>query len=188
MQLRDIQQALKDFGFYAGAIDGDFGPGSQRALMTALKASLPAEPDDPELLAELTEDEGIRPYAYTDSKGYLTIGRGRLVDKRKGGGLSQVEIDFLTANDLKRVDADLDRALPWWRQQTPARRRALRSLCFNMGIGNEIHGLLSLKNSLSAWRDGDFERAAVGFATSKWATDVQPSRRDRIVRQIRTGA
>lgn len=186
-----VQQLLQNHGFNPGPIDGKWGPQSQRALVAALQAAMGAKPADPEdqaLLEELDQDEGIRAYAYEDSKGYLTIGRGRLVDRRLGGGLSPDEIDYLTRNDLRRVDADLDRNIPWWRGKDPVRRRVLRNLCFNMGWGNGERGLSSFRNTLAAFEAGDYERAAVGLAASKWAKDVQASRRDRILRQVRTGA
>lgn len=38
---------------------------------------------------QLIRDEGNVPYAYSDSLGYLTIGVGFLIDKRKGGRLPE---------------------------------------------------------------------------------------------------
>lgn len=144
--------------------------------------------EDQALIAELKVDEGVRRAAYKDSLGFLTIGCGRLVDERRGGGISDDEIDYLLANDLRRVDADLDRDAPWWRGLDPVRRRALRNLCFNMGWGGGGHGLSSFVNTLAALKAGDYAAAAAGFAASKWAGQVQASRSSRIIRQIATGA
>ena len=43
----------------------------------------------------LRRDEGRVRHAYQDHLGYWTIGVGRLIDQRKGGGLSEDEIDYL---------------------------------------------------------------------------------------------
>lgn len=193
--IKAIQQILASYGFSPGPIDGAWGPASQRALVTALQAGLahassqpPGQCDeDAALFLELDEDEGVVSYAYPDSKGYLTIGRGRLVDKRRGGGLSRDEIDYLSRNDLRHVDQLLDAHIPWWRDQTAVRRRALRNLMFNMGWGDGEHGLSGFRNTLAAWQAGDYDRAAAGLLASQWATDVQPARRDRIIRQVRKG-
>ena len=40
------------------------------------------------LPAKLRREEGSRPHAYQDHLGFWTIGVGRLIDVRKGGGLS----------------------------------------------------------------------------------------------------
>jgi lysozyme len=57
---------------------------------------------DPLLIAELRRDEGVDRSAYQDHLGFWTIGVGRLIDRRKGGGLSDEEIDYLLQNDVKR--------------------------------------------------------------------------------------
>lgn len=38
---------------------------------------------------DLDGDEGVLPYAYPDSLGFLTIGRGILIDKRKAVSFSR---------------------------------------------------------------------------------------------------
>lgn len=43
----------------------------------------------------LETDEGRVPHAYQDHLGYWTIGVGHLIDKRKGGGLTPDEVDYL---------------------------------------------------------------------------------------------
>ena len=46
------------------------------------------------LIEQLIEEEGFKPYAYTDSLGYLTIGHGILIEKGKGG-ITEGESRFL---------------------------------------------------------------------------------------------
>ena len=67
------------------------------------------------LFTQLTRDEGKSATVYTDSRGFQTIGIGRLVDERKpGAGLRDVEIAFMLQNDIEdRVNA-LSSRLPWF--------------------------------------------------------------------------
>ena len=68
---------------------------------------------DTEFIEWLKKEEGVIPHAYQDHLGFWTIGVGRLIDKRKGGGLSADEIDYLLSNDINRFVAGLEKALPW---------------------------------------------------------------------------
>lgn len=134
------------------------------------------------LEAELTRDEGNVAYAYTDSLGYLTIGIGHLIDKRKGAKLKPQVIDLIFQLDIQDCEADLDRNLPWWRNLSPVRQRVLLNMCFNMGIGT----LLTFKNTLAAMQNGSYAAAASGMLASKWATQVG-DRAKRLADMMRTG-
>lgn len=134
------------------------------------------------LIAELRRDEGVKRSAYQDSLGLWTIGVGRLVDARKGAGLSDDEINYLLANDIARVAAGLDAALPWWRTLDPVRQRVLQNMAFNMGVD----GLAAFKNTLAAIKAHNWDQAAAGMLTSKWATQV-PARAQRLAKMMRTG-
>lgn len=133
---------LKSAGVYSGPFDGRIGPGAYAGLkvlkdrLDALPATTggPVDPNDRVLIRELERDEGRVPHAYTDSLGYLTIGIGRLIDKRRGGGLSDSEIDYLKANDIARVKRELDQNLPWWRNLDPVRQRVVQNVAFNLGV------------------------------------------------------
>jgi lysozyme len=138
--------------------------------------------NDQELIKELRRDEGVVDHAYQDSLGYWTIGVGRLIDKRKGGRLTEEEMDYLLMNDIKEKVADLDRALPWWRSLSDVRRRVLVNMCFNLGIG----GLLGFKNTLRYIETGDYKRAASGMLASKWARQVG-QRANRLATMMENG-
>lgn len=138
--------------------------------------------NDALLLAELTRDEGWRPYAYQDHLGYWTIGVGRLIDQRKGGRLSADEIDYLLQNDVNRFKAELDKELPWWRTLDPVRQRVLVNMAFNLGTA----GLLGFKNTLAAVKRGDWSAASAGMLASKWADQVG-LRAHRLAKMMRTG-
>ena len=138
---------------------------------------------DPVLLAELRRDEGVVRHAYQDSLGFWTIGVGRLIDRRRGGGLSDAEIDLLLSNDIQRVDAGLDARIPWWRTLDPVRRRVLANMGFNLGV----EGLLGFRNTLPAVREGRYEDAADGMLRSKWARQVG-ARAVRLAAMMREGS
>ncbi|MFK5284039.1 glycoside hydrolase family protein, partial [Lacticaseibacillus paracasei] len=72
-------------------------------------------------------------HAYIDSEGYTTIGVGRLIDKRKGGRLTDREIDYLLANDIAEKTAEVLKALPWIMSIDEARRAVLLGMAFQMG-------------------------------------------------------
>ena len=100
------------------------GRGLTQAEVNQIKAAIPApslaaigeiDPNDMALIRELERDEGRVLHAYQDSRGFWTIGIGRLIDKRKGGGISNEEADLLKRNDIARFKRDLDRVAPWWR-------------------------------------------------------------------------
>ena len=54
--------------------------------------------NDPTLIRLIEDHEGRRSHIYTDTVGKLTIGVGRNLTDR---GLSDDEIDYLLANDIK---------------------------------------------------------------------------------------
>jgi lysozyme len=116
----------------------------------------------------LMRDEGIVLHAYQDSLGYWTIGIGRLIDQRKGGGISTEEALYLLHNDIKKVEKQLDDHLPWWRMLSENRQIVLISMCFNLGI----NGLLQFKKTLDLIERGLYIAAAEAMLQSKWATQV----------------
>lgn len=133
-----------------------------------------------ELTRLLRGDEGEVLHAYKDHLGYLTIGVGRLIDERKGGGISKAESAFLLSNDIAEVEAELDRRLFWWRQLPDARRAVLMAMAFQMGVD----GLLGFKNTLAMVKAGDFDGAARGMLASLWARQT-PERAHRMSEQMR---
>lgn len=135
-----------------------------------------------ELAQQLKGDEGVIAHAYPDHLGYLTIGVGRLIDKRKGGGLRPDEITYLLNNDIDdRIEA-LTRALPWFQDLDDARRGVLLNMAFQLGT----EGLLKFENTLALIRDGKYENAAHAMLQSLWAKQT-PQRAQRMADQMRTG-
>src|SRR5439155_14876761 len=132
------------------------------------------------IVAGLRRDEGERLKAYRDSVGKWTIGVGRnlddvgtaplprSVDDVKARGVNEAESAAMLEHDLDRVDADLDRRLPWWRKLDAVRQRVLVNMCFNMGVGS----LCGFKNTLTMIEQGRYAGAAAGMLASRWAAQV----------------
>lgn len=135
-----------------------------------------------ELTQQLNRDEDRKKAVYQDHLGYWTIGVGRLVDARKGGGLRDDEMDYLLRNDINdRIDA-LTRALPWFQNLDDARKGVLLNMAFQMGTD----GLLGFKTTLGLVATGDYEGAATQMLKSKWATQT-PERAQRLAKQMKEG-
>ncbi len=134
------------------------------------------------IIAQLRRDEGEVLTAYTDTEGYWTIGVGRLIDKRKGGGITAEESAYLLQNDIERKRRQLVEALPWVTSLDEARQAALLNMAFQLGIG----GLLGFKQTLAAVRDGRYETAEALALQSQWAKQT-PNRARRVARQLSTG-
>jgi len=136
-----------------------------------------------ELTKQLRRDEGEVLTAYPDHLGYLTIGVGRLIDKRKGGGITAEESAYLLSNDIDKREAELLRRAPWMANLDAARFGALLNMAFQMGVD----GLLGFKNTLAMVKAGDYAGAAAGMLDSTWAKQT-PARAKRISDQMETGA
>lgn len=134
------------------------------------------------LLNELLRDEGFVPHAYTDSLGFTTIGIGRLIDKRRGGGITKDEALYLLANDVDKVVNQLNTSIPWWTSLSPTRRRVLVNMGFNLGVP----GLLKFKNTLTLIKEGKYELAANAMLKSLWAKQVG-ARANRLADLMRKG-
>lgn len=134
------------------------------------------------IIDQLRRDEGEVLSAYQDHLGYLTIGVGRLIDARRGGGISAEESAMLLGNDVARVAAELDQRLPWWRGLDDARQGVILNMAFQLGVG----GLLGFRMTLGLVQAGRYEDAAAQMLRSKWATQT-PQRAQRVAEQMRTG-
>lgn len=139
------------------------------------------------IAAHLEREEGRIRHAYQDHLGYWTIGVGRLIDKRKGGHLSDAEIDMLLANDIRAKMAALEShpgLKDAWTavKDNPARAAALLSMAFQMGA----EGLADFKNSLRLVAEKKWAAAAANMMQSLWARQT-PERAARVTNMIKTG-
>lgn len=131
------------------------------------------------LATQLTEDESESLRVYKCPAGYLTIGVGRNLEDV---GISPEESDFLLQNDIKRVEGELDQALPWWCGMNDVRQEVLANMCFNLGLTR----LLGFKKALAAMEKADYATAAAEMKDSKWYSDVG-KRAERLCRQMESG-
>lgn len=133
-------------------------------------------------LEMLEYDEGRIPYAYPDSRGFLTIGVGCLIDKRKGGGLDDVEIDFLRDRRIAKKTAEVKKELPWFDWLNEARQAVILSMAFQLGTD----GLMGFVNTLKAVEEARWKDAANGMRKSLWAQQT-PGRVNRLANQMESG-
>jgi lysozyme len=135
-----------------------------------------------DLKQQLLREEGSESCAYQDTLGFWTIGVGRLIDPKKGGGLSQDEIEYLLDNDIKKITDKVHNTLPWISKLNDARRAVLIGMAFQMGL----RGVLDFKRTLGSIEDGQFAEAAAEMLESKWAKQT-PARAQRLAKQMETG-
>lgn len=167
------------------------------ARIDAELANAPSEPAsspsiDPQLIADLKRDEGLRLNAYPDplSGGPpWTIGYGHTgPEVHKGLTWTQAQAEAALLADVEAHNAHLTAALPWVARLDPARRRVLQNMAFNLGVGvaGGTKGLLGFKNTLGMIERGEYERAADGLLKSLWAKQVG-QRAVRLSNTMRTG-
>ena len=120
------------------------------------------------LLELVKTHEGVVKHAYADSRGYLTIGCGRLIDKTLGGGLSDDEIDYLLSNDMQRCE---DEAVTYsfYAKLDEARKAVIISMLFNLGKPN----FDKFQNFQAALLVGEYRLAASEMLQSRWADQVK---------------
>jgi lysozyme len=135
-----------------------------------------------DIRSQLIRDEDCILHAYPDHLGFLTIGVGRLIDKRKGGGISRTEAEYLLDNDIAKRTSAIAQALPWTAALDEARRGVLVNMAFQMGV----NGLLGFKNTLAAFERKDWPAVAAGMRDSDWHEQT-PNRADRLIEQVLSG-
>ncbi|MBC7908587.1 MAG: lysozyme [Rhodospirillaceae bacterium] len=135
--------------------------------------------DYPALEGEMISVEGLKLTLYRCTAGKVSIGVGRNLEDR---GISEDEARYMVRNDIKIIEHELDAAIPWWRDLSGARQRAIINMAF-MGVPR----LLQFKHMLAALRVGDWKQAADEALNSKWARDVQPARVEMVRRLLVEG-
>ena len=134
------------------------------------------------IIEMLRKHEGVETHAYNCTANKTTIGVGRNIEAGSGIGLSDDEIDYLLANDVQRVEAELLQAFTWYEDLNDARKDAMMDVCFNIGLPR----LKLFKKALAAMSRSHYEIAAVELLDSRWAVQVG-QRAMTISEIIRTG-
>lgn len=133
-------------------------------------------------VAQIKRHEGRVLTAYQDHLGFWTIGYGRLIDKRRNGGISEAEAEQLLQNDVSAVVGQLSRQISFWERLNAPRQAVLMNMAFQMGVA----GLLKFKRTLNLIEAGQFSEAASNMLTSPWAKQT-PRRAQEMSNQMRTG-
>ena len=145
--------------------------------------------DRREVIKELIRDEGYKTEIYNDHLGNLTFGVGHLVLDSDpecglpiGSSIPEERVLECLNKDIDIICADLDRALPWWRELDGVRQRVLVNMGFNLGLTR----LLKFKKFLAALEKKDYETAAIEMMDSRWAVQVK-GRANRLRDKILSG-
>lgn len=107
------------------------------------------------IISRLVEDEGEVLHAYPDHLGFTSIGVGRLIDPRKGGGITTEESRYLLANDIRKWVA-IAGQWPWFDKLDWARQGVLICMLHQLGA----RGVSGFRNMLNAIARGDYDTAA----------------------------
>ena len=113
-------------------------------------------------LIEQHESRTRKPYKCTAGK--TTVGVGRNLDDL---GLSDDEIDYLFANDLKRAQ-DAASKYPWFADLSEVRQAAVLDLFFNLGPSR----FAGFRNFIQAMSQKQYAWAAAELRDSRWFTQV----------------
>lgn len=133
------------------------------------------------IISRLVEDEGEVLHAYKDSHDLLTIGVGRLIDQKKGGGISRDESRYLLANDIRKWMA-IAGQWEWFDELDWARQGVLICMLHQLGA----RGVAGFRKMVDALARGDYEAAADEMLDSNWRKQT-PERCERMANIMRTG-
>lgn len=134
------------------------------------------------LISRLAEHEGIKKFAYKDTKGYVTVGIGRCLESGVGKGLSIDECFYLLRNDIADFKSQLVK-YDWFQLQDETRQHALVELAFNMGTAN----LLKFVNMIDALKRKSYAEAVKHLMDSVWAKQVGAARSADICYRLNNG-
>ena len=140
------------------------------------------EERDQHIKSILKREEGFVSHVYQDHLGYWTIGYGKMVDKRKGGGITEEQALRIMMDDVDTIEDELDRQIDWFWELDPVRQAVLVCMAYQMGVP----GLLRFRNTLLNIKAGNYAQAAKGMRASLWAQQT-PGRAERMVKAMETG-
>ena len=129
----------------------------------------------------ITAHEGEVLYAYNDSLGFLTIGVGRMIDKRMGGHITHDEAMYLLDNDIAKCLVAANK-FSWFPKLDEVRQAAILDLLFNLGESKylkfvQFNAAMSVK---------DYPWAVQELQDSLWYSQVG-RRGPRICSMLMTG-
>lgn len=135
-----------------------------------------------QLIARLIADENEVLHEYKDHLGYSTIGVGRLIDKRRGGGITREESRYLLRNDIHRRIAECEHRFEWWDSLDDVRQGVIVCMAFQLGT----NGVANFRKMIAAIKVRDWTTAEKEALDSTWAKQT-PARARRMARILKTG-
>lgn len=138
--------------------------------------------DMAQVTARLLADEGEVLHVYNDHLGFATIGVGRLIDPRRGGGITQDESRYLLRNDIRRRAVQCAQRFEWWDAINDARQGVILCMAFQLGV----NGVANFKKMIAAIRNGDYYSAAREMTDSGWHRQT-PARCERMAKIMKSG-
>jgi lysozyme len=135
-----------------------------------------------QLIARLVLDEDEVLHAYPDHLGYLTIGVGRLIDERKGGGITREESRYLLRNDINRRLAECETRFDWFSGLDHVRQQVIVCMAFQLGTA----GVAKFVRMIAALKIRDYVTASIEMLDSDWNRET-PTRCERMARIMRSG-
>ena len=144
-----------------------------------------------DILSEiLAGDEGERQFVYDDKTGKdlkpgmtlignAAIGIGRDLISH---GLSPNEISVLFQNDLRMLEPNCSRNMPYWSKLSSVRKVVVMCMVFQIGL----RGYLAFDRMEAALDKEDWAVAASEMVKSRWASQT-PGRAARLAAMMRSG-
>lgn len=125
------------------------------------------------LIDNLRKDEGSviqkgRHVLYADHLGNMTIGYGRLLEAKQGGGITELEAKLMLGVDIDRCQSEVSKEFSYYYAAPEPVQRGLVNMCFNLGLPR-LKKFVKMHSALEAQ---DYQRAADEALDSKWARQV----------------
>lgn len=133
------------------------------------------------IIARLVEDEGEVLHAYQDSHDLWTIGVGRLIDPKKGGGITRDESRYLLANDIRKWVA-IAGQWKWFDSLDWARQGVIICMLHQLGA----RGVSNFRKMIDALSRRDYDAAANEMIDSGWHKQT-PKRCELMASIMRSG-
>lgn len=133
------------------------------------------------IISRLVEDEGEVLHAYRDHLGFTTIGVGRLIDARRGSGITREESRYLLTNDIRKWLA-IAGQWPWFDELDWARQGVIVCMLHQLGA----RGVTNFRKMTAAMARKDYDAAAAEMLDSAWHKQT-PERCERMARVMRSG-
>lgn len=133
------------------------------------------------VIDRLVADEGEVLHVYPDHLGFATIGVGRLIDAKKGGGISREESRYLLANDIRKWVA-IAGQWEWYASLNWQRQGVIICMLHQLGA----RGVANFRKMIVALARNDYEAAADEMLDSGWHKQTA-ERCERMAQIMRSG-